>query len=155
MGRGKGGRYFSGQMLTMQWWHLNSHLHSSLHALSSIYMKSLIFVSRIDIISASNCGVPCLLGSLSLPGWRLSTLASDTGALYSTLLASGMLGSGALLGHSSNPTGVVPPALLFWQATLRPSKLCSAALLLKVAIFQNPQISQIPKSTISRSKPWL
>ena len=47
--RGIGGQYSSRQLLTMQWWHLNSHLHSSLHASSSICMKSLILIFRIQL----------------------------------------------------------------------------------------------------------
>ena len=49
MCRDIGGQYFSGQFLTEQSRHLYSHLPSSQHASSSICMKSLVLISRIQL----------------------------------------------------------------------------------------------------------
>ena len=62
--------------------------------------------------------------------WRFSgapsTDVSQTLALFVALSVDGVSGGGALRQRFSNPTGVVPSALLFWQVILRPSKLCSS-----------------------------
>ena len=74
-----------------------------------------------------------------------STGVSQTLALFVALSVDGVSG-GALWRRFSNPTGVVPPALLFWQVILRPSKLCSSRtgsyvpenFILYIYIYQSP-----------------
>ena len=104
--------------------------------------------------SASTTSRLASLGARSWYYWRSSgaplTDVSQALALSVAVSAGGVAGGGSLLRCFSNSTGVVPPALLFWQGIFVPRRY---TLLLVDVIFQKSLKFQKHKQKSSDRRP--
>ena len=153
----------------MQSWHLNSQSNSSLDSSTSIYMKSLILVSRIHTIfhsSSEQTSIPFALTSCAAKFIFITHISSLTswGALPGCLHSSAqrplvtVSGAGACVLLNASLTGgtsstsclllalliSIVPSAPFRRVALRPS------------MFKNPNFRSLKNSLFSSSKTsWL